>query len=448
MRLVVGVAASLAAVALLASSAGASVGGWSKPQTIVPIGTAAYRPAMVTGPDGTTVVVWDVATAKKGQTGTFHLRYAVRTPAGKVQEGALGTMAGTFPQAALAVGGDGTVAVAWGAPSKGSASHVVVRIWRHGAHGFGPTIALSPGNASSDASSGDTPAVAVDGAGAVYVVWEATFTVHQKKLHKKVLQVVERQLAAHAKRWSSPLRLSSTAWDAHGARIAAAGNGNAAVSWQQSNSAVLARLLTPGKRGFGSPVKISASTFPTTPPTITESERGKVSVVWEQTLSKSRRIASKVAISGRFAARAQLVSQGGASQFAIAALAADGSGILAWEAASGGATIEASAMPASAKIWDHGIVKLSQPGYAVFGSPPTAAASDGLGVVAWSQAHNHALSVGVKVLLGHSWLDTRTFAGVGAPVVSAANNPSPGVRTLAAVVWPLTSGLQLSVWVR
>ncbi len=448
-RLAVIGATLFGAVVLVSSSAGASSGGWSTPQILVPVGTATYNPVVATGPTGTTVAVWD----EVSKTAKFSLYAAIRPPVGKTKKIKLGSMTGAFPQASLAVGGDGTFAAAWGYPGKGAQNRVAVRVWPHGKAGFGPTMFVSPGNASTQEGEGDSPQVAVDAAGTVYVVWEGLFKYKGAEHYR----VVESQLGKGSSRWSSPQLLSSAGEtvdnklvtiDSHGARVAASGDGSAAVSWTQSTGEVEVAIHRAGDHLFGPARLISAATYAVSPPTVGVGDRGKTMVVWTQSATSGRRIESKVTMGSSFSSKAQLLSGTGIAQFQALALASDGSGVTAWERLTGGGgQVQARAMSPSGKSWG-GLKQLTRSGVVLFGSGPSVAAAKGRAFVAWTQRVNNKLSVGVTALVGHHWSAAHTFPALGSAVVSAADAPLPGSRVLGALVWSTTQGLKLATFDR
>lgn len=439
-----GAVASVVVAAFLLAPAAATAARphWQKPQIVVPVGTATYNPVVATGRDGTTVVAWDEANP---QNGTFELMFAARTPSGAVSNSRkLGPMTGAFPQAALAVGGDGTFAVAWGYRARHNKNRAAVRIWRPGKKGFGKTELLSPGNVSTDLSGGDTPQVAVDDAGTVYVVWEGLFKYQGAKHY----QVVIRKLGRHARRWSKPQRLSSIKTDSHSARVAADGAGNAAVCWTETSGAVRASILRSGQKRFHKAQRITPATYGVSPPSIAESDSGKVAIVWEQSVKAGRRIESKVTTGAKFPRASQNLSAGGAAQFESIALASNGGGVTAWERLAGsGGQVQVRTTAGSSTKWGN-IKQLTRPGVALFGTGPAVAAANGRAFVAWTQRVNNKLSVGVGVLLGKRWQKTRTYAALGSAVVSAANDPVKGTKVLGAVVWPTIDGLKLAVYGR
>ncbi len=450
--------ASVVIGALLAAPAAESAHrarGWSKPQILVPVGTATYSPAVATAPDGTTVIVWDEANSLNGK---FRLLAAIRQPSGKTKTLKLGPMSGFVPQASIAVGGDGTFAIAWGYPAKHSGSRVAVKVWPSGKRGFSHTMFLSAGNASTEQAQGDMPQVAVDDSGTAYVVWEGLYGKGSNKHYRVVERALRknakrfgstRALSAHAKKqhWSRARHLSAAAVDAHGARIAADGNGMAAVSWTESGGEVKARILRAGAKGFGKIQQISPATYAVSPPTIGESDNGKVALVWEQSVSSGRRIESKVTNGAKFPKRGQFLSGKGTAQFQALALASNGSGVTAWEKTAGsGGQVLARAITGGGKHWTNKVEKLTRPGVALFGTGPSVAATKGYALVAWSQRVKNKLSVGVRVMLGRHWLKPRTFAALSSPVVSAANDPVNGNPVLGTVVWTSTKGLQIAIF--
>lgn len=439
----VAVASVLGTAFLLAPAAATarSASGWGRPQLLVPVGKATYSPAAATAPNGTTVIVWD---QENSHSGKFRLLAGTRLLSGKVKITKLGPMTGAFPQAAIAVGGEGTFAVVWGAPAKGTTTRIAVRIWSSGKRSFGPTMYLSPGNANTEYAQDDVPDIAVDDSGTVFVVWEGAYG---KGSHRHY-RVVERQLAKHSRKWSSPVLISPVAQvDAHAGKVAANGNGNAAVSWTEETGAVKARILRAGAKGFGPVQQISPSTFGVSAPTITMSDHGKTALVWEQSATAGRRIASKVTSGTTFPKRGQFLSGKGTAEFQSAALASDGSGVTAWEKIAGvGGQVLARVITASGHSWTQ-IVNVTQPGVALLGaSGPSVAATTGHAFVAWSQKVKNKISIGVKVRVGGRWLATRTYPALTAPVVSAANDPVSGARVLGAVVWTSTKGLQIATF--
>jgi hypothetical protein len=442
----------IASLLLPAAATARSAAGWGSPQILVPVGTATYSPAVATAPNGTTVVIWDEANSLTGQ---FRLLAGTRLLSGKLKINKLGSMSGAFPQGSITVGGDGTFAVAWGAPAKGASNRIAVRIWASGKHGFGPTMYLSPGNASAEQTQGDVPRVAVDDDGTAYVVWEGLYG----KGTNQHYQVVERQLPSHSKRWSAPRvwrpqhceagqKPKCQPSDAHGAQIAANGHGNVAISWTQSSGEVMASILPAGAKAFGPAQQISAATYGVTPPTVAISADGKAVIVWEQSVSTGRRIESCVASGKKFSKRCQFLSGKGTAQFQALALASDGTGVTAWEkTAGGGAQVLARVMTAHGKAWTNSTAKLTRPGVALFvTSGPSVAATQGHAFVAWSQRLKNKLSIGVKVRVGRSWLATRTFPALSAPVVSATADAGKGSPVLGTVVWTSTKGLQIATF--
>ncbi|HLX33201.1 MAG TPA: hypothetical protein VKR79_10610 [Gaiellaceae bacterium] len=433
-------AASLAAFAAAASGSEAGAGGWSKPEILVKVGTATYHPAVVTGPTGTTVAVWDNVNPANE---TFALEAGIITVTGGIKKRPLGLMTGTFPTSSLAVGGDGTFAVAWAAPgpSKKTKSKTfgAVRVWRPGKSGFGATTLLSTGIVSNEQTLGDTPQVAVDDAGTVYVVWEGVY--------KKHTRIVEQQLGTSSNGFSAPRFLSPASDDAHAARIAAHGSGNAAVSWTSSSGAVWGSIIRAGH--ISAPTKLSPVTYAASPPSVAASS-GKASAVWEQSAATGHVIESAVTTGSSFSSHHQVLTPTKeTARFQAAALAANGFGLAAWEVSTsgGGWNVQARAMSAKGSAWG-GAVSLTPAGSAVFGSAPSVAATTGRGFVAWMQrTANHELA-GVKALVGSHWSPARTFPALGPPVVSAAANPTSHDRVLGALVWPSVAGLQIAVYVR
>lgn len=424
------VAASLAVPAASATVAG---GGWSKPATLLPAGNLAYQPTIAVARNGTAVVVWNQYDSAHD---TFSVMAAVRTPQGKIAKSKLGPAAGAFSKPALAVGGNGTFALAWAYPGAG-ASQLAVKIMAPGKRTFGATTKISGSNLSSDFGAGDSPSVAVNDTGAVFVAYVGKFGPHY--------QVVERQEAKG--RWSSAVRLSDTGVDSHGAQIAADGAGAVVVSWAEPDSSVWAVTKSSAGASFGPTQKIAGATYETTPADVGVSDKGKSAIIWEQGgANGTHRIASKVA-HGHFPSKLQYVSPSNAiARYQALAIPSNGAGAAAWEQeVAGGWEIDAASLSASGSAWA-GSKRITATGYAATpGSAPVVAANDKLAVVAWSEKDlHHASFVGVSTRIGSRWSTPTDFDGLNAPVIAVANDPSKS-PVAAAMVWLSTKGLQISI---
>lgn len=425
--------ASLAVAAALAVPAAATAA-WSKPTTLLPAGKLAYQPSLATSASGLTAIVWVQYDSIKD---TYTLMSAVRTPAGKVSIRKLGPAANTLARPALAVGGDGTFAVAWEYPGKaGSPGSLAVRIIPRGRSAFGSLSKVSGSNLSEDYGEGDQPSVAVDDAGTVYIAYEGMFSGGGGR-HT---QVVETQRARGAHSWTAAARLSASGTDSHGAHIAADGKGKAAISWAESNSSVWASVTSASGR-FGAAKKISAVTYESTPPSIGISDSGKSAMLWEQEgAHNTHRIAAKVSLG-----KTAYLSGKSLSRYQTLALASNGSGVAAWEEEiAGGWQIEAA--PLTGSRWGTPAA-LNATGYAAtFGVAPVSAANNQRAVVAWSEKDlHHASFVGVRVRVGKKWQKPVNFPGLSAPVVSVPNDPLKSGPVQAALLWLSTRGLQISV---
>lgn len=430
---------SLAVAASLAVPAAATAAsGWSKPATLLPAGKLVYQPAIATAANGTTVVVWTQYDSLKN---TYTLMSATRAASGKTAMRKLGPAVNALAKPALAVGGDGTFAVAWEYPGRHAGQDpLAVRIMPRGAKVFGSTTKVSPANLSTDYGAGDTPSVAVDDSGTVFVAWEGLYSSGGR--HS---QVVETQRAHGSRTWSSPVRLSASGVDSHGGRIAADGKGRAAVSWAETNSSVWASVTSSGGH-FGAAKKISGVTFESSPASIAISDKGKSSILWEQSGKKNtHRIASKVTSSSTFPSKTQFLSGKALARYQALAIASNGTGVAAWEAeVSGGWEIDAASLGGSS--WGHS-TQLNPTGYvATFGLAPVVAANNKRAVVAWSEKDlHHASFVGVRVRVGNSWQKAANFPGLSAPVVSVANDPVKSGRVAGAMVWLSITGVQISI---
>lgn len=431
--------ASLAvAVSLAVPAAATAAGGWSKPKTLLPSGNLVYQPALATAPDGTTVAVWVQYDVSKN---LYTLRAAIRTPRGKISMLKLGPAVSALAKPALAVGGDGTFAVAWEYPGT-SAGHdsLAVRTMPAGKKAFGPTTKVSGTNLSSDYGSGDQPSVAVDDAGTVFVAWEGLYSGGGGR-HT---QVVVSERAKRARAWRPAVRLSAAGTDSHGAHIAADGKGNAAVSWNELNTSVWASVTSSAGR-FGPAKQIAGVTYGSSPASIAVSDTGKAAILWEQEQGNTHRIAGKVTAPRAFPARTQFLSGKAFSRYQALALASNGVGTGAWEAeVSGGWEIDGATLTGTS--WGSA-GKLNPTGYAAtFGVPPVIAANNQRAIVAWSEKDLHRVSfVGVTVRVGKRWKNTANFPGLSGAIVSVPNDPVRSGPVAGAMVWLSTSGLQISI---
>lgn len=429
--------AAAASLAIPAASATAAGKGWSKPATLVAAGNLVYQPTVAVAPNGTTVVAWIEYDSAKD---TYALMDAVRSPQGKVTKGKLAPAANAFGKPALAVGGDGTFAVAWEYPgATASQSILAVKTMAPGKKKFGATKKASGSNLSTDYGAGDLPSVAVNDFGAVFVAYVAKFGPHY--------QVAETQKAKGSTAWSSAVRLSSGGTDSHGARIAADGKGAVAVSWAEQDTSVWAATKSSAAARFGAAQKLAGVTYESSPPSLSTSDTGKSAVLWEQTSSKGAHlIASKVARGGHFPSKAQYVSAGTFARYQAVAIASKGVGVAAWEdEIAGGWEIDASSLSARGTSWGKG-KRLTSTGYAAtFGAAPSVAANNQRAIVAWSEKDlHHASFVGVSVRVGTSWSKATNYSGLNAPVVAVPNDPGKS-RVAGAMIWLSTKGLQISI---
>jgi len=428
------VAASLTIPAASATASSAA-GGWSKPAILLPSGTLAYQPSIEIAPNGTAVVVWDQYDVAKN---AYTLMDAVRTPQGKVTKAELGPAANAFAKPALAVGGDGTFAVAWEYPGAAKQGSLAVRVMAPGGKTFGATKKVSGENLSTDYGAGDSPSVAINDSGTVFVAYVAKFGAHS--------QVVETQKAKGSNAWSSAVRLSSGGSDSHAARVAADGTGAVAVSWAAANTSVWAATKSAAAARFGAAQQIAGVTYESSPPSLAVSDSGKSAILWEQSGSAgSHRIASKVG-HGRFPSKAQYLTGTSVARYQATALASNGAGVAAWEdEVAGGWEVDAASLTTSGTSWGAG-KRLNSAGFAAtFGSAPVVAANNARAVVAWSEKDLHNASyVGVSVRVGSSWSQPTDFTGLNTPVVAVPNDPGSS-PVAGAMIWLSTSGLEISI---
>jgi hypothetical protein len=428
------VAASLAIPAATATAAGS---GWSKPVTLVrSAGKTAYQPSIAIAANGTTAMVWTQYDATKNK---YTLVAAIRTPRGAISKATLGPAANAFAKPALAAGADGTLAVAWEYPGSAHGDSIAVKIMQAGKRSFGALAKVSADNVSADYGGGDAPSLAVDDAGTVFVAYVGKFGAHY--------QVAETEKAKGARKWSSPARLSSASTDSHGARIAAAGRGYGAVTWVGLNTAVYASIEPTGQKHFGAPKQIASATYGASPPSIAAAA-DKAALIWEQAGSdNSHRIASLVARGGTLPSKTQYLSGKAFARYQAVALAANGSGVAAWEAeVAGGWEIDGASLGARAASWGKA-ARLMPAGYAAtFGAIPAVAANDKRAIVGWSEKDFHRASfVGVTVRTGSHWSTAAQFPGLSAPVVAVPTNPVKSGPVAGAMIWLSTKGLQISI---
>ncbi|MGH3009187.1 MAG: hypothetical protein ACRDLM_07260 [Gaiellaceae bacterium] len=436
-RVIIASLAVAASLAIPAASATAAGGGWSKPSTLAPAGQPAYQPSTAIAANGTAVVVWDQYNATKNK---YTLMGAIRTPRGKITKSKLGPAANAFAKPALAVGGDGTFAVAWEYPgASATLSALAVRILPAGKKGFGATAKVSGRNLSNGYGYGDSPSIAVDDAGDVFVAYEARVGSHY--------EAMETQKPKRARRWSRAVRLSAAGVDSHGARLAADGKGAVVVAWDDPAGSVWSAGKPSAAGSFSAPQKIASATYETSPADVAIADSGKAAVLWEQSRPHGTYlIASKVGHS-RFPGKAQYLSAKGISRYQGLALSSNGAGVAAWEEeVAGGWQIKAATLTAAGSSWSKE-TRIIPAGYAAtFGAAPVVAANNQRAVIAWSEKNlHHASFVGVRVRVGSRWSKVTAFSGLNTPVVAVPNDPKKSGPVAGAMIWLSTSGLQISI---
>jgi len=436
-RVIIASLAVAASLAIPAASATASGAGWSKPSTLAPAGQPAYQPSVAVAANGTAVVVWDQYDATKNK---YTLMGAVRTPRGKVTKSKLGPAPNAFAKPALAVGGDGVFAVAWEYPgASATQSALAVRILPAGKKTFGATAKVSGRNLSNGYGYGDSPSIAVDDSGDVFVAYEGRAGSHYEAMETQKLKA--------ARAWSAPVRLSAAGTDAHGARIAADGRGAVVVVWGEISGSVWGAAKSSGAAKFGATQKIASATYESSPANVGVSDKAKAAVAWEQGGSGGTyRIASKVGSSG-FPAKAEYLSGKGVSRYQALALASNGSGVIAWEEeVAGGWQIKASTLSAAGSSWSKETRIIPTGFAATFGAAPVVAANNHRVVVAWSEKDlHHASFVGVRVRVGSRWSKVTDYSGLSTPAVAVPNDPAKSGPVAGAMVWLSTAGLQISI---
>lgn len=427
----------LGAAIFFAFATGAFAASWSAPHSLsaTPSGPA-YNPAVAMGPDGTTVVVWDQLNTS---TGKYSVEAGIRKPGGPIAIFPLGT---SVPAAVLsvAVGGNGTIAVAWEHPAPNSLENVQVRIRRPGERRFEQTVTLSGNSVSTNHGAGDFPRVAVDDVGAVYVVWEEYHT-YSGQVHFRVAERHRRTDGA----WTSLVFLSAHNVDSHGARVAADGNGHVAVSWSQG--AIEARIQPGSASAFGFVQKLSSSPADANT-SVGESDHGRTLVVWEQAISSNVRIESKLTPTDTFPNSGQYLSPAGsASQ--DAALASNGQGIAAWEYRASSVAplqVQAATLPATSTHWG-GLTTLTPSGYtATSGSTPSVAIDQQRAIIGWSENQGSTYYVAVRVhRAGFPFQPTKTFPGPGGGIqVAVPNDGLSTTKVLGALIWTEGVSVELS----
>jgi hypothetical protein len=436
-RVIIASLAVAASLAIPAASATAAGGGWSKPSVLVPAGQPAYQASTAIAANGTAVVVWDQYNATKNK---YTLMGAIRSPRGKVTKAKLGSAPNAFAKPAVAVGGDGTFAVAWEYPGAGtSLGSLAVRILPAGKKSFGATAKVSGRNLSNGYGYGDSPSIAVDDAGDVFVAYEAKIGSHY--------QAMEAQKAKRARAWSPAVRLSAAGVDSHGARIAADGKGAVVVVWDEISGSVWSAAKSSAAGSFGAAQRIASATYGSSPANVGIADSGKAAVLWEQSHPHGTYlIASKVGHS-RFPSKTQYLSAKGISRYQALALSSNGGGVAAWEEeVAGGWQIKAATLTPAGSSWSKETRIIPTGFAATFGAAPAVAANNQRAVVAWSEKNlHHASFVAVRVRVGSRWSKVTDFSGLNAPVVAVANDPKKSGPVAGAMIWLSTSGLQISI---
>jgi hypothetical protein len=456
MRIVSGVVVASALALVLSATASAFT--WTEPQTLSgTLGSYVDDPAIAEGPDGTVVAAWEQYNASLGK---YFVMAAIRKPSGATSVSRMGLSYGAYAQPSVAAGGDGTFAVAWEYPPANhpNLDSVEVRVWRPGASSFGAGQILTGTNVSASHGTGDFPEVAVDGAGTVYAVWETYNTVNGGTYY----WVQEAYLKKTASAWNGPYRLSGSTVSAHAARISAAGNGYAAVTWAQAvqgGTAIIGDFSRPGSNFSSGPQEAESSTSEVNPPNVGESSSGKTAVVWEQAVTNSyHQIASRVVTGTVFhlgTPPQYLSAANSVSDYQNAAMGSNGTAVATWYhlLPAGYYVVQASVLSLGTPGTWTNLSTLTPSGYkVVLGSTPAAAADNERAIVAWNQQQTagnaYNLEAAVRPIGQTVWTK---WANAGlASVVVAATPADPLVSNAdnvlgALLIQPAGGGMDLSI---
>lgn len=218
---------------------------------------------------------------------------------------------------ALAVGPDGAVHVAWHDAGSGRFEILYSRSTDGGAT-FAPPLAISGPDEAQ------VPALAVDGEGTVYAVWEGGGGQSRGLLVSG---------STDGGRTFSPPRPLATA-AAKLPAIAAHGKGQVLVAWQDSSGPgrqILSRGSTDGGRSFGPPHPLAPHAAGTRAPAIAVGPGGTAVVVWQGAMAGSPAVVFAVSTDGgRSFSAPRLVAPGSRARQTPAVALANGGIYVVW----------------------------------------------------------------------------------------------------------------------
>lgn len=235
-------------------------GAFTAPVRLSAAGEDATGPQVAVAPDGTTTVAWmrDVGN------NDGIVRATTRPPNGGFGEPVDVSPAGYVGPPSLAVGADGTTAVAWGGSGIQAST-------RPAAGAFGPPVQLSPGN-------GFSPAVTVDPEGTTTVVWKQCTNVDTFD------QVVQASTKPAGGTFSAPVDLSAAGTTLlDGPEVATAADGTTTVVWSGYDGTVSSVHTSTRAAGgvFVAPVTLDADSGTQVPyAQLAVAEDGTTTVVW------------------------------------------------------------------------------------------------------------------------------------------------------------------------
>ena len=292
-------------------------------------GQSAFGQQIAIAPDGTATVVW-----YRSNGSDLIIQASTRPPAGSfgapVDLSAPGQGA-SVPQIATDPGG--TTTVVW---SRFDGRNSIVQAATRPAGGiFGVPVDLSAPGQSAFA-----PHVATDPDGTTTAVWQ------RYNGSNFIIQAATRPPGGI---FGTPVDLSASGQNAQNARIAAAPDGTATVSWYRSNGAnrIIQAATRPPGGSFGTPVDLSAPGQDAQNARIAAAPDGTATVIWERSNGVDLTIQAATRPPGdSFGSPVDLSAAGQNATGPQIATAADGTAIVAWQRSNGSNDIIQSASTA------------------------------------------------------------------------------------------------------
>jgi hypothetical protein len=327
---------------------------------------------------------------------------------------------GSAESPTLAVNGAGDVVAAW--KQRGVGSHAIETSYRPAGGSWEGPVAVALGSAVVE-----TPAVAIDEAGDVVVIWRQGAGANH---------VIFAASMAAGGLWTPPVAISSSALNAEAPDVAMSASGTAAAVWQSSSGAtsVVESNILPLAGSWGGESAISAPATVTEPPHVVADAAGGFAAIWSRSgVGLVAEVASTPA-AGSWSSPEAISTPGLEAHAPRLAVGTAGDAVAAWYRFDGSVGSVEGTSRVAAGPWTSP-VRLSPIG-AEAEAPQLALSSSGVAQVVWSgwneATHNYELR-GAQQRLDGSWKPSATISLEGEEAYGP--HVALGQSGHAVVVW-------------